>query len=85
MSCPANQWAQPILKDLPLHSILILISSAFSALLMGTQKMSGASGKWVGFKPGLFEQRNCSTLDEIDRRVPRKPRPSGRGQGAQYK
>jgi hypothetical protein len=38
------------LKDLLLHSILILNLNVFSVLLMSIPMMSGASGRWVGFK-----------------------------------
>jgi hypothetical protein len=50
VSCPANQWEQLILKDLLQRSTLILNSNAFSVLLISTLRMSGANGKWVGFK-----------------------------------
>lgn len=49
MSCLANQWEQPILKYLLQRSALILNLNAFSALLISTPRMSGASGKWFGF------------------------------------
>jgi hypothetical protein len=39
-----------ILKDLLLQSILVLTLGASFVLLMSTPRMSGASGKLVGFK-----------------------------------